>query len=82
MCHYLCHGFGHFVIALGYKREAARHRGYHTYSDTNLMVDLQNGDVKPHGTRDLSRKQGPVDLIETGVPTETGPDQARFVSRQ
>src|SRR5687767_11508428 len=48
MRHYLKDGFDQFVIALGYKSEHIKRYivDYYTYNDTNLTVDMHNGDVK------------------------------------
>ena len=82
MRHYLCHGFDHFVIALGYKGEQIKRYivDYHTYSDTNLTVDMQNGDVKTARNSGHLSEAWTVDLIETGVPIETGARIKRIAS--
>jgi glucose-1-phosphate cytidylyltransferase len=74
MRHYLRHGFDHFVIALGYKGEHIKRYivDYHTYNDTNLTVDMHNGDVRTARTAGAASEAWTVDLIETGVLTETG----------
>lgn len=74
MRHYLRHGFDHFVIALGYKGEYIKRYivDHYTYSDTNLTVDVHNGTVKTANTADTISESWTVDLIETGVTTETG----------
>src|SRR5881398_1409364 len=74
MRHYLRHGFHHFVLALGYKGEHIKHYivDYHTYNDSNLTVDMHNGDVETVRTTDPVCENWTVDLIETGASTETG----------
>jgi len=74
MRHYLRHGFHHFVIALGYKGELIKRYmvDYHTYNDSNITVDMHNGDVKAVSTATPLSESWMVDLIETGDKTETG----------
>lgn len=67
---YAHHGFKEFVIALGYKGEVIkRYMVDYCSLESNLTVNLRNGDVTRHGgsTRDWM-----VDLIETGPRTQTG----------
>ena len=74
MRHYLRHGFDHFVIALGYKGEYIKRYivDYSTYNDSNLTVDMHNGEVKTARTPRQVSESWTVDLIETGASTETG----------
>jgi glucose-1-phosphate cytidylyltransferase len=73
MKHYLHFGFDEFVIALGYKGDQIKRyiAEYYTYNDSNLTVDLRNGNVETVRTRDLSEKWT-CELIETGANTSTG----------
>ncbi len=74
MRHHLRHGFNHFVIALGFKGEHIKRYivDYYTYNDRNLTVDMHNGNVKAVRTTEPVSESWTVDLIETGVMTETG----------
>jgi glucose-1-phosphate cytidylyltransferase len=74
MRHYLRHGFSHFVIALGYKGEHIKRYmvEYSTYSDSNVTVDLQHGNLKTVSTSSGVFESWTVDLIETGAEAETG----------
>jgi glucose-1-phosphate cytidylyltransferase len=73
MRHYLRHGFSHFVIALGYKGEYIKRYmvDYRTYNDSNLTVDMHNGEVKTVSTTTPLSEAWTVDLIETGIKAET-----------
>jgi glucose-1-phosphate cytidylyltransferase len=73
MRHYLRHGFS--------LRDRSRLQGeyikrymvdYRTYNDSNLTVDMHNGDVKAVSTTAPLSESWTVDLIETGGQTETG----------
>jgi glucose-1-phosphate cytidylyltransferase len=81
MRHYLRHGFNHFVIALGYKGEYIKRYmvDYRTYNDSNLTVDMHNGEVKTVSTTTQLSEAWTVDLIETGTKTETGARIKRIV---
>jgi glucose-1-phosphate cytidylyltransferase len=74
MRHYLRHGLDHFVIALGYKGEHIKRYvvDYHTYNDSNLSVDMHNGNVETSSTAGPASESWTVDLIETGTSAETG----------
>jgi glucose-1-phosphate cytidylyltransferase len=74
MRHFLRHGVGHFVIALGYKGEQIKRYivDYYTYSDSNLTVDMQSGKVQTSSRSEPVRGPWKVDLVETGPATETG----------
>ena len=81
MRHYLRHGFSHFVIALGHKGEYIKRYmvDYRTYNDSNLSVDMHNGDVKAVSTTAPLSESWTVDLIETGGKAETGARIKRIV---
>jgi glucose-1-phosphate cytidylyltransferase len=74
MRHYLRHGFGHFVIALGYKGEHIKRFvvDYHTYHDGNLSVDVLRGDVEHIGPIEPVTRPWRIELVETGEQAETG----------
>ncbi len=74
MRHYLRHGFDHFVIALGYKGEHIKRYivDYYTYSDSDLSVDMHNGGVTIARTAGRVSESWKVDLVETGLNTDTG----------
>ena len=77
MRHYLRHGFDHFVIALGYKGEHIKRYfvDYQIHDDRDLTVAMRNGEVevvRPTGPAEPIAESWVVDLIETGVKTETG----------
>lgn len=70
MMHYSYYGFKDFVIALGYKGEVIKKYMVDYCSlNSNLTVNLQNGDVKVHNATIQDWK---VDLIDTGISTLTG----------
>jgi glucose-1-phosphate cytidylyltransferase len=71
MKHYSRHGFGNFVIALGYKGEyIKRYMVDYCSLQSDLTVGLRDRSVRSHG------ENGPedwtVDLIDTGQETATG----------
>ncbi|MGB7444388.1 MAG: glucose-1-phosphate cytidylyltransferase [Coleofasciculaceae cyanobacterium] len=67
---YAHHGFKDFAIALGYKGEAIKKYMVDYCSlNSNLTVNLGNGQIKAHGGYQLDWT---VDLIETGISTNTG----------
>jgi glucose-1-phosphate cytidylyltransferase len=74
MRHYLRHGFDHFAIALGYKGEHIKRYivDYYTYSDSDLSVDMHNGGVTIARTAGRVSESWKVDLVETGLNTDTG----------
>jgi glucose-1-phosphate cytidylyltransferase len=74
MRHYLKHGFNHFVIALGYKGEHIKRYivDYSLYNDSNLSVDMHNGTVQTSSTAGRRSESWIVDLIDTGMKSETG----------
>jgi len=70
MMYYSCYGFHDFVIALGYKGEVIKKYMVDYCSlNSNLTVNLQNGEVKVH---DGNKTNWTVDLVETGISTLTG----------
>lgn len=72
MKHYLHHGFGEFVLALGYKGEHIKKYivEYHKYNDKNLSVSMHSGSIDFLSEHEPERWT--VDLIDTGFETETG----------
>lgn len=75
---YSHHGFKDFAIALGYKGEAIKKYMVDYCSlNSNLTVNLGNGQVKAHGGYQLDWT---VDLIETGISTNTGGRIKRLAS--
>jgi glucose-1-phosphate cytidylyltransferase len=78
---YLRHGFHDFVIALGYRGEHIKRYivDYRTYNDSNLTVDMHNGEVKTMSTAVPVSESWTVELIETGARTETGARIKRIV---
>lgn len=70
MRHYDYYGHKHFLIALGYKGDYIKRymRDYYSLQG-NLTVNLKNGEIEMKGgyTPDWI-----VDLIDTGIPTQTG----------
>src|SRR3990172_4633597 len=81
MPHCLRYGFSHFVIALGYRGEYIKRYivDYHTYNDSNLTVDMHNGDVKAVSTTAPLSESWTVELSETGMSTDTGARIKRIV---
>ena len=70
MKHYEHYGFHDFAIALGYKGEyIKKYMVDYSHLSRNLTVELKNGNIKVHDG-DLS--EWTVDLIDTGVNTNTG----------
>jgi glucose-1-phosphate cytidylyltransferase len=70
MMHYAHYGFKNFVIALGYKGEVIkRYVVDYCCLNSNLTVNLQNGDVEIH---DGYRCDWKAELIDTGIETLTG----------
>lgn len=70
MMHYSHYGYNNFVIALGYKGEVIK-KYIVDYSslESNLTVNLKNGEVKLH---DSPKQDWKVDLVDTGIKTQTG----------
>lgn len=70
MKHYAHYGFKDFVIALGYKGEVIKdYFVNYCMMESNLTVDLKNGEVSMHPGESLDWT---VDLIDTGANTQTG----------
>jgi glucose-1-phosphate cytidylyltransferase len=70
MKHYGHYGFNDFVIALGYKGEyIKKHFVDYTSLDGNLTIDFRTGGVRREGG---NKPAWTVDLIETGLHTNTG----------
>ena len=70
MMHYAHYGFKHFVIALGYKGEMIKKYMVDYFAlQGNLTVNLKNGEIQVHDGPKLDWK---VDLIDTGLRTQTG----------
>lgn len=71
MRHYSRYGFDEFAIALGYKGEYIK-KYFVDYSSLtgSLSVDLGKGGVTQHG--DEATPNWHIDLIETGISTNTG----------
>jgi glucose-1-phosphate cytidylyltransferase len=64
------YGFKDFVIALGYKGEYIKKYMVDSCSlCSDLTVDLKNGQIRKHGDSPLDWR---VDLIDTGLKTQTG----------
>lgn len=77
MMHYHRYGFKDFVIALGYKAEVIKKYmvDYHSLN-SNLTVNLSNGQILHQGGNHLDLT---VELIETGLKTQTGGRIKRLV---
>lgn len=72
MKHYAHYGFEHFAIALGYKAEVIKKYMVDYCSlNSNLTVNLGTGDVTM-SDGDNERLNWTVDLIDTGIHTNTG----------
>ncbi|MGB9751126.1 glucose-1-phosphate cytidylyltransferase [Roseiflexus castenholzii] len=70
MMHYAHYGFKDFVIALGYKGEVIKKYMVDYCSlNSNLKVNLRSGTVEMNGGY---RPDWNVELIDTGIPTNTG----------
>ena len=70
MRHYAHYGFDEFVIALGYKGEVIKKYMIDYCSlNSNLKVNLKTGEVKTNGGY---RQDWTVDLVDTGISTQTG----------
>jgi glucose-1-phosphate cytidylyltransferase len=70
MKHYAYYNFNQFVIALGYKGEVIkRYMVDYCSLENNLTVNLGNGQVQVH---DGPRPNWLVDLVDTGLKTQTG----------
>jgi len=70
MRHYAAFGHSEFVVALGYKGAYIKKYFVDYCSlDGNLTVDFNSGEVTGHGG---NKPSWTVDLVETGVSTNTG----------
>jgi glucose-1-phosphate cytidylyltransferase len=67
---YGCHGFGEFLIALGYKGGAIKRFFMDYYSlNGSMTIELANGQTRRHGA---PCEAWTVHLMDTGVETQTG----------
>lgn len=70
MQHYAAYGHKQFVVALGYRGDyIKRYMMDYSLVESDVTVDVGNGDVLRHGNR---RLDWTVELIETGLKTQTG----------
>ncbi|HKJ31287.1 MAG TPA: glucose-1-phosphate cytidylyltransferase [Balneolales bacterium] len=70
MMHYYHYGFKDFIIALGYKGVyIKKYMADYSALNSNLTVNIRNGDVRIHGS---SNPDWTVDLVDTGLHTMTG----------
>jgi glucose-1-phosphate cytidylyltransferase len=75
LMHYAHHGFHDFILALGYKGEVIKRYMVEACSlHGNLRVDLRTGTVTKNGAHadDGPTEDWSVDLVDTGLNTETG----------
>ncbi|HVT88116.1 MAG TPA: glucose-1-phosphate cytidylyltransferase [Tepidisphaeraceae bacterium] len=71
MQHYSFYGFNEFVLCLGYRGEQIkRYMMDYARLTSDLTIKLRNGDVMRHG--DGSRCEWTVELVDTGMATQTG----------
>src|SRR5277367_512136 len=71
MQHYSSYGFNEFVLALGYRGEQIkRYIVDYCKLTSSLTVKLRSGDVMRHNTGE--KCDWTVDLIDTGLNTQTG----------
>jgi len=70
MMHYSHYGFNNFLIALGYKGEVIKKYmlDYHPLN-SDLVVNVKTGQVEARGE---SRPDWVVELVDTGMSTQTG----------
>lgn len=70
MRHYAHYGFKDFVVALGYKGDYIK-KYFADYCSLggNLLVDFSTRQIETHGDANLGWT---VNLVETGIPTNTG----------
>jgi glucose-1-phosphate cytidylyltransferase len=70
MMHYSHYGFNNFLIALGYKGEVIKKYilDYHPLN-SDLVVNVKTGQVEARGE---SRPDWMVELVDTGLSTQTG----------
>ena len=75
MMHYSVYGHKEFVVALGYKGEyIKRYMADYCSLSSDLRISLKDGHIQPHrnGNGNGAREDWEVDLIDTGLPTNTG----------
>ena len=75
MMHYSTYGHKEFVVALGYKGEyIKRYMADYCSLSSDLRISLKDGHIEPHhnGNGNELREDWEVDLIDTGLPTNTG----------
>ncbi len=71
MMHYAHYGYDEFIIALGYKGEVIKKYMVDYCSLKNdLKVRLRTGEIEKNGMS--SNPDWTVELVDTGVPTQTG----------
>lgn|SRR3990167_1998192 len=71
MMHYAHFGYDEFIIALGYKGEVIKKYMVDYCSlKNNLKVKLRTGEIETNGGG--SNPDWTVELVDTGVPTQTG----------
>src|SRR5437868_23788 len=70
MRHYAHYGFKDFVIALGYKGEyIKKYFADYCFLGGDIFVDFKTRQIATNGDADLGWT---VNLVETGIPTNTG----------
>lgn len=70
MKHYGFHGMGEFLVALGYKGEYIKEYFINYYAlSSDISVNLKTGNVTTHAAH---REDWMVNLVETGLNTQTG----------
>jgi glucose-1-phosphate cytidylyltransferase len=73
MKHYSAHGFNNFVVALGYRGEyIKRYMVDYSSLSGSLTVDFRDGRVVAHEGTNGGAENWTVDLVETGLDTQTG----------
>lgn len=70
MMHYSHYGFNNFLIALGYKGDVIKKYMLEYYSlNSDLVINVKTGEVEARGEH---RPEWVVELVETGLATQTG----------
>ena len=73
MRHYAHYGFNEFAIALGYKGEyIKKYFADYCSLDGDLLVDFHTGRIAGNSANGKKRLDWKVNLVETGIPTNTG----------
>jgi glucose-1-phosphate cytidylyltransferase len=73
MRHYAYYGFKEFAIALGYKGEyIKKYFADYCSLDGDLLVDFNTGRVAGNNGNGKKKLDWKVNLVETGIPTNTG----------